>query len=358
MDTELERIGYYNGENSWSKILYDGEIRYVSSGSVTTQKPITDFTDEEETVYLTQGAYVFTKPSHLEGYSTHIKTLSDLTAPITRLGVAQTVYVDDEGNEYTFAKILFDYDGTPTIGYMNNAYLTTEAPANPDGDVVFEENSDILLVIADQSIALRKSTSWIDGDNDHNNAQIIGYAEKGQLLQATFKGTESDDTVWYKVVVEDITYYVIFRSDLLEVQDDTSISSQTIFDEYTISLPEDVVLSAQDESVYMGMNNTIAVTVINTGALPAGAATSETLLQLLVQEMGIPQVQVQEKNGIYYFETEYEYTEGNVSVTEYYLGVVHEGSNNNFYFTCFIAETDIIDTFWGYVDTISITPAA
>lgn len=221
MDAELARIGYY--ENGWSKIVYDGEECYVDTSSITTQKPITEFEGEEETVYFTQNAITYSKPSYIEGYSEECETFYEGES-IQRLGVATVKFIDTDGKEYTFAKVKYTVKiagvDTEVTRYVNNAYLTTDAPVlpNPDGDVVFEEDNSLLKVIAPESIALRKSTSWIDGDNDHNNAQIAGFAFNGDVLQATYKGTESDGTVWYKVVVEGTTYYVIYKTDLLEIQ--------------------------------------------------------------------------------------------------------------------------------------------
>ena len=96
--------------------------------------------------------------------------------------------------------------------------MTTEAPADPDAGINFEENSDVLLVIADESIALRKSALWINGDNAHNDAQIAGFALKNDVLQATHKGVENDGTIWYKVIFNDVTYYVIDNEARLQIQ--------------------------------------------------------------------------------------------------------------------------------------------
>ena len=218
MDTELERIGYYaTGDNEGlSKITYEGQIYYIATDYVTTQKPMTDadFTTVEETVYVVEGRspYVFSKPSHIEKhqYSEKIGTLVSGQA-VTRLGVATKVYVDDEGITYTFAKVRYEFNGETFVGYVNNTLLTTEAPANPDNGVVFEADTSVLKVIAETSINLRTSAEY-PAEN------VGGHAANGQLLQATHKGTESNGRVWYKVVVNEVTYYVIFLADTLEVQ--------------------------------------------------------------------------------------------------------------------------------------------
>lgn len=211
MDTQLSRLGYL--DNGWSKIEYNDGEAYVSTTYITTEKPITDFTEVEETVYVTgKNALVFSKPSHLEGYSEEVATLF-IGESVTRLGVAKTVYVAADDKEYTFAKVTFELDGEMVVGYVNNAYLTTAEET--DAGVVFEESSDVLVVIAETSIAIRKSTLYVEGDD----SEIARFAFNGDELQATHKGVEeSDGTVWYKVKIEDVTYYVIFKEANLQVK--------------------------------------------------------------------------------------------------------------------------------------------
>ena len=218
MDDELKRTGY---NDTWTRIEIDGISYYVSTSAVTTQKPITEFTSVEETVFFTQNAIAMTKPSYLEGYSEQIDTFFTGNS-VKRTGVATVKYVDADGKEYTFARIEYTVkiDGVDTtrVSYVNNEYLTTEAPADPDAGITFEENNDILKVIADESIALRKSALWVNGNNEFNASQVTGYAFTGDILNATHKGVESDGTIWYKVVVNDVTYYVIYNATRLEIQ--------------------------------------------------------------------------------------------------------------------------------------------
>ena len=226
MDNELKRVGYYS--NGWSKIIHNGVECYVGTASITTQKPIKEFAPADDTVYLTKNAYAYTKPSHLEGYSEMIDILY-AGKEVHRIGVATEIYVGDDNKEYTFAKIKYtvNIDGVDTtvVRYVNNEYLTTDRP-DPDAGIVFEENNDVLVVIAAESISLRKSALWIKGDDEHNAAQVADHAQTGTELQATHKGVESDGTIWYKVVVtktvegENITntYYVIFDATNLKVK--------------------------------------------------------------------------------------------------------------------------------------------
>lgn len=218
MDDELKRTGY---NDDWTRIEIDGVSYYVATSAVTTQKPITEFTNVEETVFFTKNALAMTKPSYLEGYSEQIDTFFTGNS-VKRTGVATVKYVDIDGKEYTFARIEYTVKvngvDTPRVSYVNNEYLTTEAPADPDAGIVFEESNDVLKVIADESIALRKSALWVNGDDEFNASQIAEYAFTGDILNATHKGVESDETIWYKVLVNDVTYYVIYNETRLEIQ--------------------------------------------------------------------------------------------------------------------------------------------
>ena len=216
-DTELERIGYY--ANGWSKVrLEDGKECYVYTEFLTNEKPITNFATKSEMVYLTKNAYAFTKPSHLEaeGYSVadYILTTGQI---VKRTGVANEVYVGEDGTEYTFARVEFEVvvDGKQetVVRYVNNAYLTEIKPtgANPDGNIEFAGSHDKLEVLAD-AFNLRTAAIF-----DESTRGIT--VTKGTILQAVGRGIEeSDNTVWYKVQYEDEIYYVIYNPINLKIQ--------------------------------------------------------------------------------------------------------------------------------------------
>ena len=219
MNNELNRTGY---NETWTRIEIDGVSYYVATSAVTIEKPVTEFDDCNETVYFINSANAYTKPSHLEGYSELIDTFQ-IGETVKRTGVATEVYHNSvDGKTYTFARIEYTVklngEEVVRISYVNNEYLTTEAPADPDAGIVFEECNVTLKVTASTSINLRKSAIWINGDKEHNDAQVAGSANKGDILQVTHRGVESDGTIWYKVVVADVTYYVIFNADNLEIQ--------------------------------------------------------------------------------------------------------------------------------------------
>lgn len=221
MDDELTRLGYYtSGDNDgWSKIVYDGQEYYVLTECITTQKPITEFTGEAERVYVLRNGVVYSKPSLITAYQ-YSEAMDTLFAGteivVTRLGVSTTTFTKEDGTQVTFAKIQYTTtNGVEVVRYIDNSVLTTEAPLNPDGEVTFEANTDVLKVIAEESIWLRKSTFYGGSYTESEKAKAI---PTGTILQATHKGLESDGTIWYKVIFEGETYYVIYKSTLLEIQ--------------------------------------------------------------------------------------------------------------------------------------------
>ena len=214
-DTELTRLGYY--ENGWSKIKYEDKECFVSTDCLTTSKPIKNFTPVSETVYFIHSALAFTKPSHIEDYSVADFTFS-VGEQVKRTGIATVKYVAEDGKEYKFARIEFTVtengESKTITRYVNNAYLSTDKPTdpNPDGDVTFSKNSDVLVVKAEiTSLNIRKSTKYVD-------EEIAGSITAGTELQAIGKGIENDGTVWYKVQYEDGVYYVIYKDSYFTIK--------------------------------------------------------------------------------------------------------------------------------------------
>ena len=142
-------------------------------------------------------------------YSDEVDTLNKKDL-VTRLGVATEPYIDAEGNEIFFAKITYvDYKGDTVTWYVDNAVLTTEAPADPDAGIEFVEDIKTLEVIADTYLNLRSSALWIQDDDAFNKSQIVGSVEKGTLLEAIESGKDADGDTWYKVMYEGKMYYIV-----------------------------------------------------------------------------------------------------------------------------------------------------
>ena len=358
MDEEITRLGYY--ENGWSKIIYDGEECYVKTDCLTTQSPITDadFSNIEETVYLTRNEKVYSRPSLISAhqYSEEMDTLF-VEKSVIRLGVATKAYIAENGTEITFAKVKYtNAKGQEVVWYIDNTALTTEAPANPDGAVTFEENTDVLTVIAEESIWLRKSTFYGGEYTESEKAKAV---PTGTILQATHKGIEeSDGTVWYKVVFEGKIYYVIYKESYFDKYEMSDGNFENIFGEYNITLSGNFVNCGSTETEFEVSDGVIAVNIANTGALPEGT-TAQYFAAAMIDIMQLTNVEVMDNNGVVYFEFEITTSIEEQIETSYCLVVLTAGTNNNFYVTTFAAsgtQEDLAETFWGYVDTITINP--
>ena len=352
-DDELSRIGYYTeGENAGlSKVLYNDEEYYILTECVTTQKPIVVEDGEPKTVYLTMNTLSYEKPSCITNYqySPEVDWLYK-GAEITRLGVATEIYAD--GN-ITFAKVKYtNKNGEEVIAYVDNDALSTEK-FNPDGDVVFDNVSKIIISKhpSDGEFWARKSTIYEDSEKAFK-------LKGGTLLQAIGFGTESDGTVWAKVLYNGEVYYVIYESATKG-----AYFSDGLFGEYNISLlPTGFEVVASAASEYQLTSGSLALDIVNTGSMPGVTAEyfASAMIATMQQTMDMTGVTVQEKDGVVYFEFEISATIGEQTSTAYCLVVFTAGSNDNFYVTTLSAEgtkADLADTLWGYVDTIEILPA-
>ena len=350
-DDELSRIGYYTeGENAGlSKVLYNDEEYYVLTECVTTQKPIVVEDGEPETVYLTMNTLSYEKPSRITNYqySPEVDWLYK-GAEITRLGVATEIYAD--GN-ITFAKVKYtNKNGEEVIAYVDNDALSTEK-FNPDGEVVFDNTSKIIVskLLANEEFWVRKSTIYEDSETAFK-------LKGGTALQAIGFGTESDGTVWAKILYKGQTYYVIYKS-----VNKGLYFNDGIFGEYNITtLPNGLETVTAGKAQYTLSSGNIAIDVTKTDELPEGI-TAQYFAGAMIEELSLSGVQVQEKNGVVYFEFETSATVGDQTSNVYCLVVITAGNKNNFYVTTLAVEgtkADSADTLWGYADTIKVSPKA
>ena len=355
MDTELTRLGYY--ENGWSKIIYDGEECYVDTSSITTQKPITDadFTVVDETVYFTQNSLVWTKPSYIkaQGYSEAIDTFF-AGESAKRIGVANVKYVDEDG-EYTFAKIEYTVkiDGVPTtvVRYVNNDYLSTEAP-NTDGSVVFEAVEEF-LVLKVENFWLRKSTNYIESEKAVKIPQ-------NTVLQAVARGVEADGTIWYKVIYDEQIYYAIYYSiskDLyyFDKQESVEVNFNYPLGEYNVSISETFVVSDLNgkEKEFVDSIHSIFSSNLSDLTLDETKPTLQQFATVLAEVMELASVEIQDKDGVVYFEFVSHFTVDEEALTVYSLVIIETEGEKNYNVTSLSGigtKDELIDLFWGYID--------
>lgn len=342
-DTELERIGYY--ANGWSKVLYEGQEVYVYTGYVTTSKPITSFTEVRETVYFTKNCLAFTKPSHIEGYSESDHTCYEGHSAV-RTGVATEIYIGTDGIEYTFARIEIEIeneDGTSEtiVRYVNNNYLSTN-PNPQEGDLVFTEHHDSLLVVA-SSFKMRVSPKILDDDSN-----VGKYVVAGTVLERVGKATDSDGTVWSKVLYEGKTYYVIAENpDYITVRPESNTYSETfkLFgDKYIIVLPSAYDIVGDANNKYKLSGNSSTITVENSGVMTGTSATQYA--QTLIGGIEVADIEIKTTDKITYFEyVEREY---------YYLVAIVAGAEDDFYVTTFSSKEQNTNIFLTYAAQIRI----
>lgn len=346
MDQELDRLGYY--DNGWSKILYNGEECYVSTSYITESKPITDFTVVDETVYFIKNTLVWTKPSYIEGYSENVDTCFKGES-VKRIGIANVKFVDKDG-EYTFAKIEYTVkiEGVPTtvVRYVNNAYLSTEAP-NTDGSVVFEANDEILISKLEK-FSLRNSTNYVD-------SEIAVEISKNTVLQAVARGVESDGTIWYKVIYNENTYYAIYKDTYFDKQETQEVNFNYPLGEYNVSVSETFVISDLNgkEKEFVNSIRSIFESNLSDLTFDETMPTLQQFATVLVDVMELASVEIQDKDGVVYFEFVSHFTVDEEALTVYSLVTVETDAEKNYNVTSFSGigtKEELVDLFWGYID--------
>ncbi len=115
--TELRRIGKHE---TWSKVVYENKEYFASSAYLSTEKPEAfNFDEVDETVYVTEEAFIRSFPSRDEKYI--VTSLAKDTA-LKRTGIMFEP-VDPENNpdgEYGWSRV--EYDGQ--ICFMRNSVLS------------------------------------------------------------------------------------------------------------------------------------------------------------------------------------------------------------------------------------------
>jgi hypothetical protein len=101
-----------------------------------------------------------------------------------------------------------------------------------------------------------------------------------------------------------------------------------------------------------------AISIANSG--DANGITINEFANAVIQTLGIQGVEVQEKDGVTYFEFTTSTTVGTETVNEYYLVVFTEGTENNYFGTTIGREGTKADNeadFWSYASTIKVHAA-
>ncbi len=179
------RTGY---NEEWSRILYDGEVRYASSAYLTTVAPF-EYTNKTETVYVNVTQLNLRAKASPE--ATILYTLDYGTA-LERTGVSTTK--DEEGNEWS--RIL--YNGT--VCYANSICLSTTQSLSET--LTFEEKNDTIYTIPVNAVYLREDASI--------SSTAVASLEYGVRLERTGLATtpDADGVVWSRVLYNGKVCYI------------------------------------------------------------------------------------------------------------------------------------------------------
>ena len=135
--TKLDRTGIATVEDEfgtlWSRLLYNGEVCYASTGYLDEKEPAVI---EDDFKSVNEDVYVVSKKGDTVIESLNLRATPSLSGNIVaspaagtkllRVGVAKQA--DDEG--IVWSKVI--YNGVTC--YASSAYLTTEAPADTTGE--------------------------------------------------------------------------------------------------------------------------------------------------------------------------------------------------------------------------------
>lgn len=186
--TDSEKVGEMKeGESvvrtgytaEWSRILYNGEIRYASSEYLTTVAPFV-YTDKPETVYIAVAQLNLREKASAAATALYVL---DFGTELQRTGVSTTT--DEDGNEWS--RLL--YNGT--VCYANSAHLST-VKSTAD-TLTFEEKNDTVYTTAEVTVNLREDAS--------SASTIVASLGYGTKLERTGLATaeDKDGILWSRV---------------------------------------------------------------------------------------------------------------------------------------------------------------
>jgi len=240
---------------------------------------------------------------------------------------------------------------TVKIGFKErNPYMIPE-----EGDMTFDSKDDYLVITAD-SYGLRTSPEYLE---DQSN--IGQFVIAGTLVHRTGKATkaDADGITWSRVEYNGKVLYMNAEKTTYAVAkgSETTEKTETIdgfFEStYSITLPKEFDIVAHDSTQYIVTDGETAISIANSGE--AKDMTIKEFAQAVIQTLGLKGVEVQEKDGVTYFEFMSSTTVGTETINEYYLVVFTVGTENNYFGTTFGREGTKADNeadFWSYAKTI------
>lgn len=194
------RTGY---NEEWSRILYNGDVRYASSAYLTTIAPF-EYTNKTETVYVNVAQLNLRAKASPE--ADIVETLKYGDA-IERTGVSTTT---DE-NGYEWSRLLYNGE----VCYANSIYLSTTPSVSQT--LIFEEKNDTVYTTAEVTVNLREDASA--------TATIVASLGYGTRLERTGLATTEDaeGITWSRVMYNGkecyITTLYLTTTPLVSIED-------------------------------------------------------------------------------------------------------------------------------------------
>lgn len=353
------------------RVVIEDETFYVSKEYVSENKPVTEFDERNDTVYIISVDSLNIRGTTNLDFADNIITSLGKGTALKRTGLAPKA--DAEG--IVWARVEFLLNEKTTTGYVNNKYLSTTPEKEEDADMgfTFTDKNDVLVVVAPQSVNLRTKASL--------KSEIGAYVIKGTALKRIGIATKADKDgiTWSKVIYNGKTYYVSSNENYVKVKDPTDTSKEK-FDllhdgKYNITLPAtfDITNSYTDESnqkVYVLESDDSMISVNFVPSLNGKTITqlAEAMIPLMKEELGesadFSNSTVKTKDGVIYFDYTMTVSEGTETAELYFIVAFHAGTESgSCYITTLVSvgtKAQAESTLWGYIDTIKIvtpTPA-
>ena len=191
----LKRTGY---NDSWTRIEIDGKEYYVNSTYVSTNKPVTEFIEKNDSVYINAPVSINIRETTNVDFSDNIITSLKNGVEVTRTGIAAAADAED----IVWARIEFTMEGVEgkVVGYVNDKYLSNTVTELP---VEFKECNDQIKINAEK-YTLRSQPIYSD-------EYYVTTVSKDTVLQLTAIATEKDGEgiIWGVVEYEGQTCYII-----------------------------------------------------------------------------------------------------------------------------------------------------
>lgn len=357
----FNRTGY---NSEWTRIKVDGVDYYVKSDYVSTNKPTTVFDQNvgRETVYIVNVASsIYIRSTTNLDFSENRLTSLSLGDSLVRLGVASEA--DAEGIYWAKVEVTFK-DGNTAIGYVNNKYLATSPNGNANSDmgIKFENNNDILKVIAENSLNLRKYPIYKEGEADDVEKISV---PNGTILQRIGLASEADDEgiVWSKVIYNNEIYYVSSNPKYIAIETPGELENKvfTFFgNKVDITLPANFVVMSEGDSYLLSTYDGLTSVTVSYGSNTM--LSEEQFVMALIDGLGLTGKAVPTiYNGVVYFDFVTDATaEDGSKISVYSIVAVVESDRHSYYtfsFNSIGTKDDLQATYFEYMDSIRLVSA-